>query len=175
MAGKKPPCIHTARLTMRPLSDRDAEVITALFIDDEVTKTFMVPELKSRDEQMKLFELLKHRSASDAHFVYGVYLDERLIGFVNDVDLSGGEIELGYVIAPAQKSKGFATEVLAASIRELFAMGYGVVKAGAFEENGASMRVMEKCGMTRTKREEDIPYRGETHRCVNFEIRKASV
>ena len=55
-------------------------------------------------------------------------------------------------------------------IKELFAMGFTVVKAGAFEENPASMRVMEKSGMHRIQQEDTIEYRGKVHRCINYEI-----
>lgn len=47
-------------------------------------------------------------------------------------------------------------------------MGYTEVVAGAFSENIASRRVMEKCGMTLTEQEEDIEYRGKTHHCVYY-------
>ena len=39
-----------------------------------------------------------------------------------------------------------------------------------FEENAASFRVMEKAGLSRTRREEDIAYRGKTHHCVYYSI-----
>ena len=45
-----------------------------------------------------------------------------------------------------------------------------MVKAGAFEENLASMRVMEKSGMHRIQQEDTIEYRGKVHRCFNYEI-----
>lgn len=39
-----------------------------------------------------------------------------------------------------------STEVLQKVIEIILEFGYTSVKAGAFEENRASMRVMEKCG-----------------------------
>jgi ribosomal-protein-alanine N-acetyltransferase len=54
---------------------------------------------------------------------------------------------LGYVIAPEHQGKGFATEAVQACIHELFRMGYEHVRAGYFEGNTASRRVMEKLGM----------------------------
>lgn len=54
----------------------------------------------------------------------------------------------------------------------LFQMGYKQVITGAFEENIASRRVMEKCGMILTESEEKIEYRGKVHRCVYYLIRK---
>ena len=50
----------------------------------------------------------------------------------------------------------------------LWRHGFRKVIAGAFEENRASLRVMEKCGMTLQPETEDIDYRGKIHRCVYY-------
>ena len=115
---------------------------------------------------------LKTMSASDARYVRGICLNDRFIGLINDVGIDGGEIELGYAIHPDYKNKGYASEALKKSIEILFEMGFSVIKAGAFEENRASMRVMEKCGMRRTEEEDVIEYRGESHRCLYYEIKR---
>ncbi len=47
---------------------------------------------------------------------------------------------------------------------------FTVVKTGAFTENIASIRVMEKCGMRRFDETEEIEYRGKNHTCVYYEI-----
>lgn len=167
--------IHTKRLCLRPLADADMDDVIALLTNEEIGQTYMVPEFSCHNEAVTIFKALRRMSESSQHFVYGVSLDDKLIGFLNDVDISEREIEIGYVIHPCQKNQGFATEALAASIRELFALVYSVVKAGAFEENKASMRVMEKCGMTRTAQTEGIEYRGRLHRCIFYEARNASV
>lgn len=171
MKRSKAPIISTERLQLRSLSRNDTDAIVEMLTNEEIIQTFMVPDFQSRNEAVKMFDILKQRSVSDAHFVYGVYLNDRIIGFMNDVDIRGTEIEIGYVIHPTQKNKGFATEMLSAAIQTLFSMGYSVVSAGAFEENTASRRVMEKCGMLRIAREEDIAYRGGIHHCIFYEIR----
>ena len=109
-------------------------------------------------------------SVSDKHFVYAICLNNKIIGFINDVNINDKEIELGYVIHPSQKNKGYATEVLQKAIQIASELGYSAVKAGAFEENLASMRVMEKCGMTRIEQEDTIEYRGKNHRCIYYEF-----
>ena len=172
MIVKTTPVINTARLCLHAFSDEDAETMIALLTNSEVIKTYMVPDFRSSAEGVKLFERFKELSVSDERFVYGIYLEEKLIGFINDVEIKETEIELGYVIDPSYKNQGFATEVLAAAIKELFAAGFSVVRTGAFEENAASMRVMEKCGMVRLEQEEEIRYRGKVHRCFIYEIKK---
>lgn len=163
--------IRTERLCLKSITDKDADGAIDILTSKDVAKTFILPEFKSREEAEKLFCIIMDRSYQKDRFVYGVYLGERIIGFINDVEMTESEIELGYVIHPNEKSKGYATEVLAASIKELLLAGYKKVKAGAFEDNPASMRVMEKCGMTRSYSDEDIEYRGEIRHCINYELK----
>lgn len=76
------------------------------------------------------------------------------------------------MIHPAVQNRGYATEMLSAVIRELFRMGYSVVRACVFDDNAASRRVMEKCGMILTGRTDEIEYRGKIRHCLYCEIGK---
>ena len=162
----KPAEIRTGRLCLRAMEERDREDAVDLLTNEEVGRTYMVPQFPSREAAYPLFERLVSLSRAPERFVYGICLEGRLIGFLNDVEIVGERIELGYVIHPARKNNGYATEALAAAMQALFAMGYARVRAGAFAENGASLRVMEKCGMTRLAEEEELEYRGVLHRCI---------
>lgn len=164
--------LKTERLTFRPFSDTDLENAIALFCNDEIKKTFMLPEFISPEGPARLFESLKNRSLSEERFVYGICLEDKLIGFLNDVIIDGDTIEVGYVIRPDMQNRGFATESLTAAIQELFRIGYSTVKAGFFEENQPSGRVMEKSGMKRIDLTEEIEYRGKMHHCIYYEIKK---
>ena len=95
-----------------------------------------------------------------------------LIGFINDVEIDGDSIEIGYVIHPNHKNKGYASEVLAAAIKELFRIGYSCIRTGLFSDNNASRHVMEKCGMKLTSKTDEIEYRGKVHHCNYYEITK---
>lgn len=170
MTGKKE-SIRTERLCLQPFSDQDKEGAIAILCNDEIKKTYMVPDFASREQAERLFERLKTLSLNEEKFVYGVRFSEQLIGFINEVDKSEGAIEVGYVIHPDYQNQGFATETLRAAIQELFRMGYSAVRAGFFEENAASRRVLEKSGMQMIDLTEDIDYRGAVHHCLYFEIR----
>ena len=171
MIKEKPAVINTQRLSLKSMSDCDKERAIELFIHPEVYKTYLIPDFKSEDEKVALFNKIKNLSLMGSRFVYGVYLNNNLIGFVNEVCTQNGEIELGYVISPNQKNNGFATEALSACIKELFNMGYSAVKTGAFECNHASIRVMQKCGMQKIDYTEDIDYRGKINHCIFYEKR----
>ncbi len=172
MKIKKKETIKTQRLTLRPIVAGDVAEMIALLISDEIKQSYMIPDLETRKQQIKMFERFCDLSVSAEHFVYGICRENKLVGFLNDVEIGEDFVELGYVISPACKGRGYATEALSAAIDEIFASGFECVRTGAFEENLASIRVMEKCSMTRTDQGDFIEYRGKNHRCVYYEKRK---
>lgn len=169
MKRSKKAIIQTERLVLKPYTDEDCEAMVSMLCNEKIKKTFMIPDFATREDAVRMFHKLKDWSESDEHFEYGVYLQGLLIGFVNDVEIDRDSIEVGYVIHPAMQNQGYATEMLAAVITELFRIGYTTVRAGFFEENTASRRVMEKCGMVKTEHEEDIEYQGKIHHCIYYE------
>lgn len=162
--------ITTKRLIMKPFEEHDENDVSVLLCNEIIKKTFMVPDFKNREQAAAMFKKLKELSEDAHHFVNGIYLNKKLIGFINDTDVSDNTIELGCVIHPKFHNKGFASEAIQAAIQYLFKHGYRKVKAGAFASNKASCHMMEKCGMKRTVQENDITYRGEVHHCVYYEI-----
>ena len=154
---------------LRRLTEADRAAMLEMLTDETVRKTYMVPDMPTEEAKDKLFTRFCALSASSDRYVRGVELDGRLIGFLNDVGIEGGSIELGWVIHPAYHNHGWGTRAAALAVQELFfGMGFAEVIAGAFEENIASRRVMEKIGMRRIEKTEEIEYRGKTHRCVYY-------
>lgn len=167
------PKVTTKRLVLREILECDFNNLIDIFYSEEVKKTFMLPDFSVKEDALKLAYRFRGLSCDYNRFVYGICLDNRLIGFVNDVFIGENIVELGYVIHPNFKNKGFATETLSACIDLIFKSGFKTVKAGAFEENLASQRVMQKCGMVLTGEEERIEYRDKIHRCVYYQIEKS--
>jgi RimJ/RimL family protein N-acetyltransferase len=161
--------LKTERLVLHSFSDSDIDYALSIFYNDEIKKTYMLPDFPSRENAVALFERLERLSMNPARFVYGIYLDEPLIGFINDVEIADQTIEVGYVIHPNYQNHGYMTEALIACIEELFRIGYTTVKAGYFEENPASGRVMEKSGMHKVAYTDTIEYRDKTHTCIYYE------
>ena len=170
----KPSVIRTKRLVLRAIRDGDREAMFRIFADDTIKKTFMLPDFDSREAMEKLFQRFIALSEDPERFIYGISLDTRLIGFLNETKKDETRIELGYVIHPDWQNEGCMTEALAAAVEALFSMGYQAVGAGFFEGNDASRRVMEKCGLRLAGWSEEIAYRGEDRECVMYLIdRKA--
>ena len=132
----------------------------------------MLPDFENKEQANPLFDKFVALSNGDERFLYGVFLEDTPIGFINECEKQNTMMELGYVITPEHQGKGFATEAVQVCIQELFRIGYDRVRAGYFEGNGASRRVMEKCGMHQIPLEEDIEYKGVLRHCFYFEIDK---
>lgn len=163
---------QTNRLEIRPITLADKEYVLDLLTNETAGKTYMLPQFKCREEAEPLFQRLVQLSQDDSRYVAGVYLDDRFIGMMNDVEVKGKQIEMGYVYLPDYYNRGFATEAFSGAIRYLLADGFDTVLAGAFEGNSASLRVMQKCGMTKQDYTDEIDYRGVTHTCIYYAITK---
>jgi len=163
---------QTARLWVHPLRQEDLPALTQLLLDPVVTKTYMVPMFSNAKEAEALSDRLLKLSQSGTVMVSGIYLQGRFIGLINETDRTQIHLELGYALLPEHYNCGYGTEVLQGSIEYLFSNGYHRVLTGAFAENTASLRVMEKCGMVKQAQTESIAYRGENHTCVYYAIEK---
>lgn len=162
--------IKTAHLEIKPYDDSDQADMIEILTNIDIKRSFMIPDFETETDAINMFKKLQEYSYLDTHFERGIYLNAQLIGFVNDVEIEGSVIELGYVIHPAFSCKGFATEVLKSVIDELFQNGFTQIVTGAFDDNVASIRVMNKCGMKKIPREENISYRGIMHHCVYYAV-----
>ena len=158
--------IKTERLRLAPLDEKDSHALLSMISDGELQRTYMVPDLDTEEKRAAVFARYFALTNSDERFAYGIFLGEELIGMIHEVAKEDGAVEVGYFISSKEKGRGYATEALEASIDELFSLGFSVVKAGAFPENAASLRVMEKSGMRRTEETETVEYRGRTYECV---------
>ena len=169
---QKKAMIQTERLILKPFSKQDADELMDLLTAPEVTSTFMVPEMESRQDLEKLVQTLISFSQmdDDKHLEYGIYLNGRLIGLVNDCGIKDNEIEIGYVVHPHYQGQGYATEAVRTVITELREMGFRKIVAGYFSENTASLRVMQKCGMQQTDQTAVEEYRGRKHICKYCEL-----
>lgn len=160
--------IVTQRLRIRPLQPQDQASLVELFTDPTVKKTYMLPDFASRQEAEKLFLRLMALSAEPERFIMALCLEDTCIGILNETEVTEQSVELGYAVLPAYWNRGYCTEALQGAIGYLLDRGCRQILAGAFEENSASIRVMEKCGMERISKTEEIPYRGRVHTCVYY-------
>lgn len=158
-------------VTLRPIRAEDLDAVLEIFFDESVKKTYMLPDFADRQQAIALFERLLQLSEREDRFVRAIAANDALVGFLNDVEITAEHMELGYVVNSRFQGRGYATAALGLAVEELFRRGVKCIRAGFFEGNSASRRVMEKNGMTDTLARETIPYRGEEHLCRIYEIR----
>lgn len=156
---------HLPGITLGTIEEKDREQLLDIVTDKEVAKTYMLPDFARREDASPLFSRLSALSGDDSRFVRGIFLGNRLVGFLNDVETENGSMELGYAIHPGFWGRGCATAALKLAIEDLFGKGLREVYCGAFEGNDASLRVMEKAGMAPIEKMDEIEYRGHTYRC----------
>ena len=157
-------------MMLRILTEADEAVLLDLLTNDRIKQTYMLPDFPRREEALPLARKLTRLSCEESRYVRGMDLNGTLVGFLNDVLIRDGSIELGYVVHPDHWGKGCATAALKLAIADLFRKGFREVLCGAFEENPASLRVIEKAGMHRIEFTEPIDYRGRTHTCLYCSI-----
>ena len=159
--------LKSKRLTLRPFAEEDYPAVKEMFLDPKIYATYMIPNFPDEEAIIKLFNSFKSASEKPGHFVYAIANEKEFVGFLNYTTASGDEIEIGYAIHSRHWGLGYATEAFKAAIEELFRIGYRKIRAGHFQENPASRRVMEKAGLKPIELVETISYRGKDH-VVNY-------
>ncbi len=162
--------LQTERLTLRPLSEKDDLALYRILSDERVAMTYMVPSFATEEEGLKLARRLRALSSGERILVVGIYHNDTLVGLLNETERTAETVELGYVVDPAHQNHGYASEALTAVIEALFAEEFFEITAGAFEFNLPSIRVMQKCGMTKTKKKAVVEYRGKLQPCVYYSV-----
>jgi ribosomal-protein-alanine N-acetyltransferase len=148
--------LATARLRLRPCTTHDLDNLLHLWTDPEVRRYLFDDRVISREEAETR---LRGGLASFHTHGFGLWLAYRpgeaaTVGFCA-LSLTGDppEVELLYGIAPSAWGQGLATEAARAVLRHGFVeLGLTRIVAGADVPNVASLRVLEKLGMTFTHR-----------------------
>ena len=159
-------------MKLRAFQESDWSRLAMLATSTEVNKTYMLPDFESVEKVRPLFDRLMAMSKDDKRYVRAMEENGEFVGFCNDVERNGDSVEIGYAMCPDIWGRGYCTAALKLAIADLFELGFNQVVAGAFVENPASLRVMEKVGMTPIDKVDDIEYRGSIHKCVYRVINK---
>ena len=164
--------IQTQRLELKPIEDKDLDDLILLLTDDVVKQTYMLPDFPDRAAAMTLAKRIQALTNDQTRYVWGIYTGGQLIGMLNDTEVSGKAIEMGYATLPKYHTQGYTTESMKAVIEYLFGCGFEKVIAGAFQHNIPSIRVMIKSGMQKQENVDIIDYRGHSYTCVYYAICK---
>jgi RimJ/RimL family protein N-acetyltransferase len=145
--------VETERLWLREHVPEDADAIFEIGRDPLVNRYTGDPCLTSVEEARNM--LLERPIADYAVHGFGRWAvilkdSSRLIGMAGLKRLpDSGEVDVGYRILPSFWGQGLATEACRACLRFAFdALGLTRIIGLVNPANSASVRVLEKCGMT---------------------------
>lgn len=152
--------LQTARLTLRPFLDTDAEDVYAYAKDPRVGPVAGWPPHASLEESRNII-----RTVFAAPNVFAVVERERgrvigSAGFVgrHRTELPGPDEELGYALHPDFWGQGLMTEAARALVAWGFdTLGLNTIWCNHYDGNQRSRRVIEKCGFQyQFSREEEV-------------------
>jgi [ribosomal protein S5]-alanine N-acetyltransferase len=142
--------IQTSRLTLRPLCEDDIPSLFAIQSTSGAMRfTYTAPSLDECARRLHAYE----DSRTHLGFAPWVVVDRNaslVIGWgglnVDPFDPGWG-VEVSYFFHPTIWGRGYATELVLASLRHAFEdLSVPLVGAFAMPENVGSLRVLEKCG-----------------------------
>lgn len=164
-----PPTIETSRLRLRPWREQDAAAYAELLRDDEVmrylgsgfryrlkrTAAAIVAAFSDLEARRAIRKLIEHWELHG----FGEWAAEdktsgRLVGKIGlhhhaDWRAEEVKVEVGWLLARDSWGKGYATEGAVASLVDAFErVGLDRVISIALVENGRSVRVMERIGLS---------------------------
>ena len=167
--------LETEHLVLRFLEEDDREAIFNNINHDEEVLKYYVASYEEKAEDFSLKELIE-RFRANGMYIFAIVLKENMevIGNIlqcNRPNACMHTVEVGYAIGKKYWNRGYMSEALRAMIAFLFETGVHKVTACHMIENGASGRVMEKCGMSYEGRKiDDLFYHGRYHDTLNYYI-----
>jgi len=143
---------ESSRLMMKPFSINDAEGMFEYTSDPDSCKFLNWGPHSSVSEAVEFLEKVDKRKNDPDDINWGIYLKEsnKLIGSVRiyDINTQPESVLMSYMLNPAFARKGYMSECIAAAIKACSSIpGTKIVRCDIADENIASIRVAEKCGM----------------------------
>ena len=145
--------LETNRLILRKINHSDyKQAFKNWCSSDIITKYLLWETHKDENETQEIYEKIIERYSNNKTFEWIIELKEtkEVIGTINISPkyLQFGVCKVGYCIGEKFWNKGYATEACTAVIKFLFEKCDARCVIGEyFENNKASGRVMEKCGL----------------------------
>jgi ribosomal-protein-alanine N-acetyltransferase len=144
--------LETPRLILRRLTMDDAGDIFSYSSDPEVARYVLWDAHRTIHDSRQFIRFIQHQYRADEPSTWAIVLKQtgRVIGTIGYMwwNIENRSAEVGYSLARAYWGYGIMPEALSAVLRFGFErMRLHRIEAQHAVENGASGRVMQKCGM----------------------------
>ncbi len=160
---EKHPTLETKRLVLREVTVADAADLHEYFSDPETAVYVPHTALTALSQTEEILARNANYLAMQESFRFAIERksDRKVIGTIDLHNFSAQHhrMEIGYVLTRAYWRFGYATEAIREVIRFAFEeMGMHRIEAECETENSRSIRLLERCGMTReaTRKENEI-------------------
>lgn len=162
--------LETNRLLLRQVKQTDAlPLYHMIYHNHNVLKTFLARYMNDSSEAT-VDNLIRFQKAGRLIYIIEIKQTNEVIGMILEQDHTTDSIELGYAIGEPYWNQDYMTETLHAVIKHLFHLQYQRITAQCFQENKASAKVMQKCGMKKTNTSYQMSWQDKEHTVIEFEI-----
>ena len=139
------------QLTIRLVPDADRHAYRAMLDDPAIARMTMTLKCPISVEEADARRLDTSTGDVASLFRGGLYDGETLVGEVGTFENAGGFHEIGYLIGRQYWGCGYASAAVPLIIAAIRDGGYkGVIEAGVYHDNPASLQVLRKNGFVIT-------------------------
>ena len=86
--------LYTKRLRLKEIEDKDKDDMLSILTDPKVYKSYMIPDLLTEEAKDNFFNRIKNATLSNDRISYGIYLNNKIIGFINELIRTNVSIEV---------------------------------------------------------------------------------
>ncbi len=146
--------LQTSRLTLRPLTDADAEGLLEVHADANVARYARMPVWTGLEQARELISQSRAWWSTGQHVCLGIERKDAAgcIGTCTlfDIRRASRRAEIGFVLGARSWRQGYMTEALTAVLDFAFRdLGLNRVEADTDPRNGAATALLEKLGFAR--------------------------
>lgn len=164
--------LKSGNITLDKITLDDAYDYYLIASNPNITTSFMLDEVENITEAKSEIEDIISNYSDNEFYYFAIRLDGKLIGVMKSYE--SDYLELGYAINETYWNKGYATIALKL-VTDYFLSIDRIKKIilGAFSDNYASIRVMEKCGYSfMGLKKDEFYYKGKSRDIAYFEKNK---
>lgn len=161
------PRLATLRLILRQLEERDAPEIFQLRSSEQVNKYIDRNRAETINDALQFIQNINSKIESNEALYWAIVPknDTKLAGTIClfNIDVAQRKAEIGYELLPEHQGKGIMHEALTSVVAHVFdTMQFSHIEAFTHDQNGSSIKLLQKCEFVQTQRIENAENGGKT-------------